>query len=199
MTRKLFTLAIFATFGICSSFALSRERASAEADFLTDKMAYELGLTEAQWADVYEINYDYFRVLDRLTRSYSYESQLRDEKLRYVLTLAQWQKYRAISYFMIPAKPGPTEWIFSIYAHYHHNKYFYDSRRIVDVYRGSHHKNSHFYQERYQTRNRPVIVVHPNNNHSSHKAPAPQHGKSHFGGPQNNGHGVSHSKNGGRR
>ena len=39
-----------------STFALSRERASEEADFLTDKMAYELGLTPSQWSDVYEIN-----------------------------------------------------------------------------------------------------------------------------------------------
>ena len=100
MTRRLFTLVIFAVIGIISSVAMSIERAREEADFLTDKMAYELGLTESQWSDVYEINYDYFRSMNHLGRSYVRESELRDAKLRYVLTSVQWDKYCAINYFL---------------------------------------------------------------------------------------------------
>ena len=82
-----------------STFALSRERASEEADFLTDKMAYELGLTPSQWSDVYEINYDFFRHLGSVSRNYAPERELRDRKLKYVLTVSQWERYRRISYF----------------------------------------------------------------------------------------------------
>ena len=171
MTKKLFTLLFFAIIGMCSSFSMSRERAREEADFLTDKMAYELRLTEAQWADVYEINYDYFRALEHLGRSYVRESQLRDTKLRYVLTLAQWERYRGIHYFMVPVRAGVRDWIFSIYDHYRRNHFYYDSRHIVDVYRGSHRKHYDFYQQRYQPRYRQVAPV---KGHQSHHFSTPQ-------------------------
>ncbi len=159
MIKKLFTLTTFAILGLSTSFGMSRERASEEADFLTDKMAYELGLTEAQWADVYEINYDYFRVLDRLGRSYTREHQLRDAKLKYVLTVSQWERYCSINYFMIPVKPGLSDWIFTIYNHYKRQTFYYNSRHIVDVYRGKHRKHATFYQNRYQPRYRQIAPI----------------------------------------
>ena len=130
MTRRLFTLVIFAVIGIISSVAMSIERAREEADFLTDKMAYELGLTESQWSDVYEINYDYFRSMNHLGRSYVRESELRDAKLRYVLTSVQWDKYCAINYFLVPVRAGINDWIFSIYEHYKRNL-FYSTRTVI--------------------------------------------------------------------
>ena len=114
-----------------STFALSRERASEEADFLTDKMAYELGLTPSQWSDVYEINYDFFRHLGSLSRNYAPERELRDRKLKYVLTVSQWERYRRISYFYTPVSAGLNDWVFAIYSKYTRNKFYGDPRRIV--------------------------------------------------------------------
>lgn len=207
MTRRLFTLAIFAVIGIISSVAMSIERAREEADFLTDKMAYELGLTESQWSDVYEINYDYFRSMNHLGRSYVRESELRDAKLRYVLTSVQWDKYCAINYFLVPVRAGINDWIFSIYEHYKRNLFYYNSRRIVDVYRGGHRKHQDFYQNRYQPRYRqtpPSGGQHhiPQAGHPSvapHNTPAPMN--NHFRGSSTkpNHSGTSHRQIGGSR
>ena len=179
MTKKLLILALFAICGMSASFSMSRARASEEADFLTDKMAYELGLTQAQWADVYEINYDYFRALDHLGRSYAHESRLRDSKLKYVLTAAQWDKYLTVSYFITPVKAGISDWIFTVYNHYKRNLFYYDSRHIVDVYRGKHRKHTTFYQNRYQPRYRPTAPVGrshgPQDKHKGNSAPKNDH------------------------
>ena len=42
-----------------SAKAISHEEAKDDALFLTDKMAYELSLTDDQYEAVYEINLDY--------------------------------------------------------------------------------------------------------------------------------------------
>ena len=44
--------------------AMSYEQARREALFLTDKMAYELNLTEDQYEAAYEINLDYLLSID---------------------------------------------------------------------------------------------------------------------------------------
>ena len=49
---------VLASTVLCSA-AMSSSRVRLEARFLTDKMAYELKLSKAQYNDVYEINYDF--------------------------------------------------------------------------------------------------------------------------------------------
>ena len=57
---KKFMMTLFALLTIAvSANAMSYEQARNEALFLTDKMAYELNLTEAQYEAAYEINLDY--------------------------------------------------------------------------------------------------------------------------------------------
>ena len=158
-----------------STFALSRERASEEADFLTDKMAYELGLTPSQWSDVYEINYDFFRHLGSLSRNYAPERELRDRKLKYVLTVSQWERYRRISYFYTPVSAGLNDWVFAIYSKYTRNKFYGDPRRIVSEYRGAHRTQPQFYQNRYESMPRPQGGHHFPQSKPSHK----KHGNIH--------------------
>ena len=55
---KIFTLAVMMAMTI-SANAMSYNAAKHEALFLSDKMAYELNLTDAQYDAVYEINLDY--------------------------------------------------------------------------------------------------------------------------------------------
>ena len=55
----MMTLAMMMTIAIRAA-AMTYTEARNEALFLSDKMAYELGLSNAQYEAVYEINFDYF-------------------------------------------------------------------------------------------------------------------------------------------
>ena len=56
--KKMLFMAVMMVMTI-SANAMSYNAAKNEALFLSDKMAYELNLTAAQYEDVYEINLDY--------------------------------------------------------------------------------------------------------------------------------------------
>ena len=59
MKRMMMTLAaVWMAVSLCSA-AMSNSRVRKETRFLTDKMAYELNLSQAQYNDVYEINFDF--------------------------------------------------------------------------------------------------------------------------------------------
>ena len=60
--KKLMILAVMMVMTI-SANAMSYNAAKNEALFLSDKMAYELNLTAAQYEAVYEINLDYLMSL----------------------------------------------------------------------------------------------------------------------------------------
>ena len=56
--KKLFFALMMMLAASVSANAMSYEQARNEALFLTDKMAYELNLTDEQYEDAYEINLD---------------------------------------------------------------------------------------------------------------------------------------------
>ena len=56
--KKMMFMAILMVMTI-SANAMSYTQAKSEALYLSDKMAYELNLTDAQYEAVYEINLDY--------------------------------------------------------------------------------------------------------------------------------------------
>ncbi|MCR5241328.1 MAG: hypothetical protein K6D61_00440, partial [Prevotella sp.] len=58
MKKLMMTLVALLTMAV-STHAMSYEQARNEALFLTDKMAYELNLTDEQYEAAYEINLDY--------------------------------------------------------------------------------------------------------------------------------------------
>ena len=58
MKKMFFALMVMLTSTLSAS-AMSYEQARNEALFLTDKMAYELNLTDEQYEAAYEINLDY--------------------------------------------------------------------------------------------------------------------------------------------
>ena len=67
MKKMFFALMVMLTTTMTAS-AMSYEQARSEALFLTDKMAYELNLTDEQYEAAYEINLDYLMgVTGRLT------------------------------------------------------------------------------------------------------------------------------------
>ena len=63
MKKLIFALVALLTMTV-SVNAMSYEQARDQALFLTDKMAYELNLTEDQYEAAYEINLDYLMSID---------------------------------------------------------------------------------------------------------------------------------------
>ena len=84
---------------VMTSQAMTYTQAQREALFLTDKMAYELGLTESQYDAVYEINFDYLVSLSTQADLYDTGWYRRNLDLGYVLTAAQYGWYCTIEYF----------------------------------------------------------------------------------------------------
>ena len=101
-----------------------------EARFLTDKMVYELYLTDDQADDVYEINYDYFRALGPMDGLYDNIFNRRYEDLSYVLYDWQWDYFLSCDYFLYPAYIYRGGWAFGIYNYYARTHFFYGIPRL---------------------------------------------------------------------
>ena len=115
---KKFILALIALFTITvSASAMSYDQARQQALFLTDKMAYELNLTDDQYQAAYEVNLD----------------------LSYILLDWQYRTFCSVNYFYNPIYYDGGYWHFRIYARYPHRDYFYFGRPdFYAVYRGGH-------------------------------------------------------------
>lgn len=129
--------------------AMSVQQSRNKAWFLTDKMAHELRLTNFQWDDVYEVNYDFFRSLGNIFSSTVKLERERDQKLMYILTAAQWNEYCRLSYFTTPCVAVNGNWSFSIYTHYDRNKFFDRSNRAIFTYSGNRNNWSTYYRDRH--------------------------------------------------
>lgn len=128
----LFTLSVQAS-------AMSYEQAREYALFLTDKMAYELNLTDDQYEAAYEINLDYLMSIDSYDDLYGRYWTQRNLDLSYILLSWQYNAYVAASYFYRPLIWRDGFWRFPIYVRYPHRTYLYFGRpHFVTVYRGGH-------------------------------------------------------------
>jgi len=82
--KKMMFMAILMVMTI-SANAMSYTQAKSEALYLSDKMAYELNLTAAQYEAVYEINLDYLMSLNGHADVLGIWWDRRNTDLRYVL------------------------------------------------------------------------------------------------------------------
>ena len=116
------------------------------ARFLTDRMAYTLGLSAALIDDLYYINYDYIcgvnDYLDAVALGYRYDDYMeivyaRDYALRRLLTERQWALLMSYDYFYRPIAFNNHRWSFSIYLHDRRmDHFFYAPPRRFNDYRG---------------------------------------------------------------
>jgi len=119
--------------------AMSYEQARNEALFLTDKMAYELNLTEEQYEAAYEINLDYLMGVTSYDDVYGTYWERRNLDLSYILLDWQLSAFRAATYFYRPLYWADGFWHFAIYGRYPHRDYFYYGRPVFYAsYRGGH-------------------------------------------------------------
>lgn len=122
-----------------SAQAMSYEQARERALFLTDKMAYELNLTEDQYEAAYEVNLDYLMTVNTYDDLYGDYWRQRNLDLSYILLDWQYRSFCAASYFYRPIYWNAGCWHFGIYARYPHRTYFYFGRpHFYAVYRGGH-------------------------------------------------------------
>lgn len=155
--------------------AMTYNQARTEALFLTDKMAYELALSNDQYEVVYEINFDYFYSLVGQTDLYGIAWQRRDSDLKYVLTVAQYERMIARDYFYRPVSWN-SGWNFTIYTHYTNRYHMYYARPVAyGSYRGGHswrhNNNQSYYQTRSYYYSKNIRQHSGNRNHSGYVPP----------------------------
>ena len=140
--KKMMFMVMMMTIAI-SANAMTYNEARNEALFLSDKMAYELGLDEAQYEAIYRLNLDYLMSLNTRADLYGSRWSLRDRGIYRVLTPAQYNLYVSLGYFYRPVSWNSRTWVFSIYDRYHHNHFFRHhvpvAPRPVVAPRGGHH------------------------------------------------------------
>lgn len=137
--KKLMTLLVALFALTASTKAMSYEQARQQALFLTDKMAYELNLNDAQYEAAYEINLDYLMGVNTYDDLYGPFWEQRNADLGYILLDWQYQAYVAASYFYRPLYWNAGYWHFGIYARYPHRDYFFfDRPRVYVSYVGGH-------------------------------------------------------------
>lgn len=119
------------------------------ARFLTDRMAYTLGITSlAIIDDIYRINYDYIcgvnDYLDDVALGYYYDDYMavcyeRDNALRFLLGDVLWASLIRYDYFHRPIVFANRGWHFGIYSHMPYNSHFYYAPPShYHSYRGGH-------------------------------------------------------------
>ena len=182
-----------------SANAMSYTAAKNEALFLSDKMAYELNLTAAQYEAVYEINLDYLMSLNGHADVFGIWWDRRNADLRYVLNAWQYDKYMSLTHFYRPVAWHAGGWTFVVYSHYNKGHFYNDRPKVFVTYRGgNNHKPAHFYADRHMPKpavhhrsamplgsSKNAPAVHQNAPAAHHNAPAPA--------PHNGKHGVVHN------
>lgn len=149
LKRFFATMALVVVATTAMAHPMSHAAMRNNARFLTDRMAYTLGLSAALIDDLYYINYDYIcgvnDYLDDVALGYYYDDYMavvreRDYALQRILTPAQWTLLLGYDYFYRPISFVNRAWRFAIYAFDHRPNYFYyRTPRYFNSYRGGHH------------------------------------------------------------
>ena len=146
--KKMMTLALLMAMTITAN-AMSYTTAKSEALFLSDKMAYELELTPAQYEAVYEINLDYLLSIDNHADVFGSWWNRRNADLRYVLSAWQYDKYVSLAHFYRPVSWHRSGWRFAVYNRYDRDRFFNRHPSAHASYRGGNNRMAYrFYADR---------------------------------------------------
>lgn len=138
MKKAILTLVAIISIAL-SADAMTYEQARNEALFLTDKMAYELNLTQHQYEAAYEINLDYLMGVTSRNDVFGTYWERRNLDMSYILLDWQLSAFRAAAYFFRPLYWDAGYWHFRIYARYPRRHYLYFGRpAFYSSYRGGH-------------------------------------------------------------
>ena len=151
MKKMIFTLIAMVTMTI-SAKAMTFTQAQQEALFLSDKMAYELNLSNQQYEAVYEINLNYMLALSVNDDIFGFYWERRNEDLSFVLSSYQYRNYMVREYFYRPVY-WQNGFVFRVYTQYtNRNHYYYSRPSHYSTYRGNPNWHSHDSKSVYQGR-----------------------------------------------
>ena len=137
--RRLLLSAVVALVALAAQ-AMTYDEARKGALFLADKMAYELGLNEAQYEAVYEINFDYLMSVKSSKDLKGTYLNRRNYDINFVLTPMQYSKFYKADYFYTPVK-WDNGVVLKVYSRYpDRSKMYYHAPRSYRFYRGEHGK-----------------------------------------------------------
>lgn len=138
--KKIMLMMVMMVTIVTSAKAISFTQAREEALFLTDKMAYELRLSPAQYEAVYEINLDYMLAVAVNDDLYGTAWARRNSDLWFVLSIYQYEAYQDTNYFYRPLYWSRNRFEFRIYSMYTDRTRFYLTMRPhnYDTFRGGH-------------------------------------------------------------
>ena len=128
MKKFILALVAMVTMTVTSDSAMSYEQARQQALFLTDKMAYELNLTDDQYEAAYETNLDYLMSVNTVDDLYGVYWRQRNLDLSYILLDWQYRSFLNATYFYRPLYWNAGYWHFGIYARYPHRNYYFFGR-----------------------------------------------------------------------
>ena len=157
--KKMMILAVMMVMTV-SANAMSYNAAKHEALFLSDKMAFELNLTPAQYEAVDEINLDYLMSLNGCGDVFGIWWDRRNADLRFVLNSWQYDKYMRLAHFYRPVAWGAGGWTFAVYTHYNRGLFYNAHPKVFVTYKGGNNRRDVRF---YADRNMPKPVV----NHST--------------------------------
>ena len=190
--KKMMILAVMMVMTI-SANAMSYNAAKHEALFLSDKMAYELNLTAAQYEAVYEINLDYLMSLNGHGDVFGIWWDRRNADLRFVLTPWQYDKYVALNHFYRPVAWKAGGWTFAVYSHYGRDRFYNAHPKVFVTYKGGHNRvhGSH-YAHMHKPAPAPAMGHHRSAEGRLPGKNAPMHDKGHNMGNHNMGNRNAH-------
>lgn len=208
--KKFYALLLGLVMTVMTASAFTYDDAARQAYYLTDKMAYELDLTDYQYDRVYQINLDYFLKCNYERDINGYLWEYRNAALARVLYTSQWRRYNGMDYFYRPLRWVSGAFHFIFRDHYprhtfyrptpppsykgpkpgdhHHNGYNPGGHHPGGDYRpGGNHNNNNYRPggNRPGGDNRPG-GNHNNNNRPGDNKPGGSQPGNHSGGPQQN-------------
>lgn len=138
-TTRILMLAIMMTIASYAS-AMSYGQAREKALFLTDKMAYELNLSDEQYEAAYQINLDYLLGVNEPSCLYGNYWTIRNREFENILARWQYTTYINANYFYRPMYWSDNIWHFRVYGRYtNHGLYYRSHPATYGNYRGGHH------------------------------------------------------------
>ncbi len=176
--------------------AMSTSKMRKNARFLTDRMAYELKLSQQQYDDVYEVNYDFINnvryLMDDVVQGNNYAVgryydflDIRNDDLRWVLSNAQYRRFINTKHFYRPIYTAGSKWDFLVFTVYSNlNHFYFDKPHHYSTYRGGHGRTDFgsvsYYRTHYRNRYHHDVYkgdfrLHPNKpQHKPNKPNSPQ-------------------------
>ena len=201
MKKIIFSLMLSFS-SILSLSAMSYNEAREQARFLTDKMAYELNLTDQQYSDCYEINLDYLLSVETADDLYGDYLTYRNADIRHILFDWQYSLFAAADYFFRPLSWLHGAWYFPVYRHYSVGHYYFGHPAVYYSYRGGHgrfyHRAGYYISRRPHVDHRGYHIGSTRRPHAGYNRPSSTRSSIRGGSLSHSGRSVNHGSFGSR-